>query len=190
MTEPLAQPTPGQSGLARAGCSSWAAFSARGEILGARGRRSHRAVAPLRAGRPCEMAPYEVLARGHVRRPGPLPDGSPPHRVEPLLQRDRHRRRAGFGMGWTALTPTPTSPAGDIRLRPEQGPAVRLVDISGMPAAGVAVASRAWFSRRQGYLGRRLALGEFGPAPGAPRLAGPVPDRRPGAARLQGSAAT
>ncbi len=45
----------------------------------------------------------------------------------------------GFGLGWADLNPDAEHPVSDIKLRSEQAARVRLVDITGMPAAGVEV---------------------------------------------------
>jgi RNA polymerase sigma factor (sigma-70 family) len=45
----------------------------------------------------------------------------------------------GFGLGWTALNPDAEQPAADLRLRAEQPIRARLVDVMGMPAAGIEV---------------------------------------------------
>ena len=59
----------------------------------------------------------------------------------------------GFGLGWADLNPDAGTPGAEFRLRPEQVIHLKLLDVSGMPAAGVEV--RVW------YMGRIDDRGEF-----------------------------
>ena len=52
----------------------------------------------------------------------------------------------GFGLGWADLNPDAGTPGAEFRLRPEQVIHLKLLDVSGMPAAGVEV--RVWYMGR------------------------------------------
>jgi RNA polymerase sigma factor (sigma-70 family) len=59
----------------------------------------------------------------------------------------------GYGLGWAELDPDAEQPAAEIRLRREQTLRVRLVDVNGAPARGVAVSLL--------HIGRRTDDGSF-----------------------------
>ncbi len=86
-----------------------------------------------------QMAPYEILGRGATDDDGRF------HLEVPRTASSRFYDliaigvAPGFGIGWAELNPDAEQPEGDIRLRPEQLVRLRLVDVRGMPAAGVAV---------------------------------------------------
>jgi hypothetical protein len=86
-----------------------------------------------------QMAPYEVLGRGATDGDGRFHLEAPRTSSSRFFDVIAIGVAAGFGLGWAELNPDAEQPAGDIRLRPEQVVRVRLVDVRGMPAAGVEV---------------------------------------------------
>jgi hypothetical protein len=104
-------------------------------------------------GADAQMAPYEVLGRATTDRDGRF-------HLEALRTASIRffdviavSVSPGFGLGWAELNPDAEQPAGDIRLRPEQLVRVRMVDVRGMPAAGVEV--------RVQSMGERTARGTW-----------------------------
>ncbi len=59
----------------------------------------------------------------------------------------------GFGLAWAGLNPDAEQPGAELRLNPEQVVRVKLVDVNGMPAPGVAVRVRS--------MGRPTTKGTF-----------------------------
>lgn len=51
----------------------------------------------------------------------------------------------GFGLGWAELNPDAKAPEAEVRLRTEQPVRVKLVDVTGMPAAGLEVRVKGMF---------------------------------------------
>jgi hypothetical protein len=65
----------------------------------------------------------------------------------------------GFGLGWAELNPDSDQPSAELRLRSERLIRIKLVDVSGVPAAGVEVCVRT-VGRPRG-MGRPNDKGEF-----------------------------
>ena len=85
------------------------------------------------------IAPYEVLGSGATDGEGRFHLDVPRTASVHFLDVIAIGAAPGFGLGWAQLNADALEPECEIRLRPEQVIRARLVDVNGMPAAGVLV---------------------------------------------------
>ena len=92
-----------------------------------------------RVGASDDIDQHDLLAQAQADTEGRFQLDSPRTSTARVFEVFAVAAAPGFGLGWAELNPDAEQPVADIRLQPEQVVRVRLVDVTGAPARGVAV---------------------------------------------------